>query len=226
MAGASPYLRRVTEIDVVLPCLDEEDALPWVLERMPPGFRAVVADNGSTDRSTDIATELGARVVHVPRRGYGAAAHEGVVASSSDVVCVMDADASLDPDELELVSRPVIDGEADLVLGSRRAEPGAFPWHAKVANRVLARLVSKQAATRLHDIGPMRAFRRDALLTLGIVDRRFGYPLELVVRAARAGWRIHEAPVTYLPRTGRSKVTGTVRGTLRTVHDMSKVLAR
>ncbi|MQA06597.1 MAG: glycosyltransferase [Streptosporangiales bacterium] len=210
---------------VVLPCLNEEAALPWVLQRMPAGYRAIVADNGSTDRSPDVARELGADVVTVPQRGYGAACHAGVVECPYDVVCVMDADASLDPTELSAVAAPVLAGDADLVLGRRRAARGAFPLHARLANRALGAVVSRHAGARLHDLGPMRAFRRSKLLDLGLVDRRFGYPLELVVRAAQADWRIDEVPVSYLPRAGRSKVTGTVRGTLRTVHDMSRVLA-
>ncbi|HEX6444719.1 MAG TPA: glycosyltransferase family 2 protein [Streptosporangiales bacterium] len=212
-------------IDVLLPCLDEAGALPWVLGRMPAGFRPLVADNGSTDGSAEIAVRHGARVVHVPQRGYGAACHAGLVASDADVVCVMDADASLDPAVLPSVAAPVLAGDADLVLGRRVAERGAFPVHARVANRALAALVTARCGVRVHDIGPMRAFRREALVGLALVDRRFGYPLELLVRAAAAGWRIREVPVPYLPRAGRSKVTGTVRGTVRTVRDMTRVLA-
>lgn len=212
-------------IDVVLPCLNEAEALPWVLERLPPGYRAVVADNGSTDRSAEIAGEHGAAVVHVAEAGYGAACHAGVLASRSAVVCVMDADGSLDPAELDLVASAVVRDEADLVLGRRVATPGAFPLHARLANRFLAAAVRRHAGVKLRDLGPMRAFRRRRLLALDVVDRRFGYPLELVVRAGRAGWRIEEAQVAYLPRAGRSKVTGTVRGTLRTVQDMGRVLA-
>lgn len=213
-------------IDVLLPCLDEADALPWVLGRMPEGFSPIVADNGSTDGSPEIAAGYGARVVHVPQRGYGAACHAALVASEADVVCVLDADASLDPTVLPSVAAPVVAGAADLVLGRRKAASrGAFPAHARLANTALAALVSARCGVRVRDIGPMRAFRREALLGLGLLDRRFGYPLELVVRAARAGWRIRELPVPYLPRTGRSKVTGTVRGTVRTVRDMTRVLA-
>lgn len=211
--------------DVLLPCLDEADALPWVLGRMPVGFHPIVADNGSTDGSGEIAARHGARVVHVPQRGYGAACHAGLVASEADVVCVLDADASLDPAVLPSVAAPVLAGDADLVLGRRVAERGAFPVHARLANRVLAMVLRTRGGVHVHDIGPMRAFRREALLGLGLVDRRFGYPLELVVRAAEAGWRIREVPVPYLPRAGRSKVTGTVRGTVRTVRDMTRVLA-
>jgi glycosyltransferase involved in cell wall biosynthesis len=203
--------------DVILPVLDEIEALPWVLGRMPEGYRAIVVDNGSTDGSGELAAALGALVVTEPRRGFGAACHAGLEAASADVVCFMDCDASFDPRELpRLVSL-----DADLALGARR---DGGPLHARVANRLLALELRRRSGVRLTDIGPMRAARREALLSLGITDRRFGYPLEMVLRAARAGWRIEEVPVSHLPRAGRSKVTGTVRGTARAVRDMAAVL--
>jgi glycosyltransferase involved in cell wall biosynthesis len=202
-------------IDVVLPCLNEAEALPWVLERMPDGYRAIVVDNGSTDSSAQVAADHGASVVHEPRRGFGAACHAGLVAATADVVCFMDADASLDPAEL-----PKLTGlDADLVIGRRRPVAyGAWPAHARLGNAVIARKVG------LKDLGPMRAARRERLLGLAIQDRRSGYPLEMVLRARRDGWRIVETDVAYHPRTGRSKVTGTVRGTLQAVGDMRRVL--
>ena len=215
-------------VDVVLPCLDEAAALPWVLSRIPVGYRAIVADNGSTDGSPDIAARLGARVVHVPRRGFGAAAHAGLEAATAPVVCFLDADGSFDPEQLPLVVDPVGQGRADLVLGRRRPTTRrAWPAHARVGNAVLAARLRRAAGVPLHDLGPMRAARRTALLGLGLTDRRFGYPLEMVVKASRAGWRIREVDVDYAPRAvgGRSKVTGTLRGTVRTVLDMGRVLA-
>jgi len=214
------------EIDVVLPCLNEAGALPWVLSRMPAGYRAVVADNGSTDGSAAIAASYGALVVHVPQRGFGAACHAGLVAASSDVVCVMDADASFDPGDLPTVAGPVLAAQADLVLGRRSVQgKGAWPLHARIGNRVLAAELRRRIRVPVTDLGPMRAARREALLALPMSDRRFGYPLEMVVRAAQAGWRIAETEVPYYPRTGKSKVTGTVGGTVRTVRDMRRVLA-
>ena len=215
-------------VDVVLPCLDEAAALPWVLSRIPVGYRAIVADNGSTDGSPDIAARLGAQVVHVPRRGFGAAAHAGLEAATAPVVCFLDADGSFDPEQLPLVVDPVGQGRADLVLGRRRPTTRrAWPAHARVGNAVLAARLRRAAGVPLHDLGPMRAARRTALLGLGLTDRRFGYPLEMVVKASRAGWRIREVDVDYAPRAvgGRSKVTGTLRGTVRTVLDMGRVLA-
>lgn len=227
LEAAPAAVAPTVAVDVVLPCLDEADALPWVLDRMPPGYRAIVVDNGSSDGSGDLARRLGALVVDQPVRGFGAACHAGLVAATAPVVCFCDCDASLDPRELPHVADPVRRGAADLVLGRRRpATFGAWPPHARVANRVLAGKLRSRTGVRLHDLGPMRAARREALLALGLADRRSGYPLEMVVRAAAEGWRIDETDVRYLPRTGRSKVTGTVRGTLHAVRDMSAVLAR
>ena len=209
--------------DVVLPCLDEAAALPWVLSRLPDGYRAVVADNGSTDGSQDVARSYGAVVVDARPRGFGAAAHAGLLAAQDDVVCFMDADGSLDPQQLPRVVAPLLAG-ADLVLGRRRIARGAMPPHARVGNKVVARALRRRTGVAVRDLGPMRAARRDALVGLDLQDRRFGYPLEMVVRAAAAGWRVEEVEVDYLRRTGRSKVTGTVRGTARAVRDMSAVL--
>lgn len=214
------------DVDVVLPCLDEAEALPWVLGRIPAGWRAVVVDNGSTDGSPDLARALGAMVVHEPRRGFGAACHAGLTAAASDIVCFCDCDASLDPALLVPFVREIRDGAADLVLGRRRPEGrGAWPAHARAGNLALARMLRRRTGLRLHDLGPLRAARRESLLALGLTDRRSGYPLQMVVRAADAGWRIAERDVPYRPRTGASKVTGTWRGTWQAVRDMSRVLA-
>jgi len=210
--------------DVVLPVLDEVEALPWVLERMPSGYRPIVVDNGSTDGSAEVAASLGARVVVEPRKGFGAACWTGLMTADDDIVCFMDCDGSLDPSELERVAEPVGAGRSDLCLGGREAERGAWPVHARVANRVLALELRRRTGLRLRDLGPMRAARRVPLVDLGIVDRRSGWPLEMVLRAAGAGWQITEVPVTYRCRSGRSKVTGTVGGTLRAIRDMSAVL--
>ena len=213
-------------IDVVLPCLDEAAALPWVLGRMPSGFRPIVADNGSSDNSAQIARRHGALVVDAPQRGFGAACHAGLLAATSQIVCIMDADSSLDPADLPLVADPVLDGHADLVLGRRKAaKRGAWPLHAQLGNHAIAAAIRRRTDVRLHDLGPMRAARREGLMTLALADRRFGYPLEMVIRATEAGWQVEERDVPYYPRAGKSKVTGTVRGTLATVRDMRRVLA-
>jgi glycosyltransferase involved in cell wall biosynthesis len=210
--------------EVVLPVLDEAEAIPWVLARMPPGFQPIVVDNGSSDGSAETAERLGARVVREPRRGFGSACFAGLQATTEAVVCFMDCDGSLDPRDLPLVVEPVAAGRADLVVGERDAAPGAWPIHARLANRALALEVRRRTGLHLRDLGPMRATSRPLLFELGMTDRRFGWPLEMVLRAEAAGWRILGVPVRYGPRTGRSKVTGTLGGTVRAVRDMVRAL--
>lgn len=212
-------------IDVILPVLDEAQAIPDVLAAMPAGFAALVVDNGSQDGSAEVALHHGARVVQEPTRGFGAACFAGLLAARSELVCFMDGDGSLDPRELSRVLAPVADGSADLCLGARVPQPGAWPWHARLANRALAWELRRRCRVPLTDIGPMRAVRREALLGLQLRDRRFGWPLEMVLKAAAAEWVIREVSVTYRARAaGRSKVSGSARGTLRAVRDMSALL--
>jgi len=210
--------------DVILPALDEAAAIGWVLERMPTGFRPIVVDNGSTDATADLAARAGATVVHEPLRGFGSACWAGLQAATDDVVCFMDCDASLDPISLPHLVAFLERGDADLVIGERIAMKGSWPAHARLANRALAFEVRRRTSVALRDLGPMRVARRDDLLALGLSDRRSGWPLEMVLRASRAGWRIQGVPVAYHERSGRSKVTGTVRGTARAVKDMSRIL--
>ncbi len=213
-------------VDVVLPCLDEAAALPGVLAGLPSGWRAIVVDNGSSDDSAEVARRLGALVIAEPRRGYGSAVHAGLLAATADLVATCDADGSLDLAGLPALAAPVLDGSVDLVLGRRLpTSAGAWPAHARLANAVLARLVRRASGLRLHDLGPIRVARRKDLLALDLQDRRSGYPLELVLGAAAAGWRVSERDVAYHPRIGRSKVTGTVRGTWHAVQDMRRLLA-
>jgi glycosyltransferase involved in cell wall biosynthesis len=214
-------------LEVILPCLDEVAALPWVLSRIPADAQAIVVDNGSRDGSPELAAELGAIVVHCAQRGYGAACHAGLEAATAEFVAFCDCDSSIDPAVLAAFALPVVQGHADLVLGRRRPTgPGAWPLHARLANAVLAQRIRRSTGVRLHDIGPLRVARRQPLLALEQLDRRSGYPLETVLLAARAGWRIVESDIDYRPRSGRSKVTGTVRGTAQAIRDMSAVLAR
>ena len=221
MMAAAPI-----RVDVVLPCLNEEGALPWVLDHLPEGYRAIVVDNGSTDDSATVAREHGAIVITEPIRGFGSAAHAGLLAATAPIVAFCDADASMDPHDLPLVVNPVAAGEADLVLGRRRpTSRGAWPLHARIANRSLAVLMRRATGLPLHDLGPMRAVHREAMIALDLQDRRSGYPLELVLKGNAAGWRITEVDTPYSPRIGRSKVTGTVRGTITAITDMSRLLA-
>lgn len=219
-AGGAP----AALVDVVLPCLNEHRALPQVLRALPPGYRAIVVDNGSTDGSGALAASLGAVVVHEPRRGFGAAAHAGLLAATAEFVAFCDCDGSLDPAQLAPMLELVRTGRADLVLGARRPARGAWPIHARLANIVLGRRLRRLTGIPVTDLGPLRLARRIALLALDLTDRRSGYPLEMFLKAHHHGWRVAELPVAYAPRLGKSKVTGTVRGTLTALKDMKAQL--
>ena len=214
-----------TTVDIVLPCLDEAEALPGVLAAMPAGYRVLVVDNGSTDDTVAVAAACGATVVSEPRRGYGAAVHAGLVAATADLVGVLDADGSLPPQALPQLVAEAANG-TDLAVGRRIPQAGAWPWHARAGNIVLAAVLRHQGLP-VHDIAPIRVGRRQALLDLGVTDRACGYPLELLLRAGAAGWRVREFDVEYRPRAGgRSKVSGSVRGTVRAARDMAAAMRR
>lgn len=212
-------------MDVVLPCLNEVEALPSVLRALPDGFAALVVDNGSTDGTAALARAHGARVVVEPRPGYGAAVHTGIQHAESDLVAVLDADGSLDADALVALTALVASGHTDLAVGRRvPVNRSAQPWHARAGNALLAALLRRRGVP-VHDIAPIRVVARQRLLDLGVTDRGFGYPLELLLRAGAAGWRVHEIDVAYRERAGgRSKVSGSLRGTLRAVRDMARVV--
>jgi len=212
-------------VTVVLPCLNEADALPVVLAAMPPGYRALVVDNNSTDDTAAVARRLGADVVTEPLPGYGSAVHAGVLAATTPIVAVVDADGSLDPRELPRLVAALDD--ADLVTGRRRPVRGVrWPWHARLGTATVCWRLRRGHGLDVHDIAPMRVARRDALVGLGVADRRSGYPLELLVRAAAAGWRVVELDVGYGPRAGgKSKVSGSVRGSAIAALDFWKALS-
>jgi glycosyltransferase involved in cell wall biosynthesis len=210
---------------VILPVLNEAQALPGVLATIPRGFEPLVVDNGSSDGSAEVARDLGAEVVCEPRRGFGAACWAGLVAARTELVCFMDCDGSLDAGELPAVADPVRSGTLEMCLGRRQAHPGAWAAHARLANRAVAWELRRRSVAPVTDLGPMRCAWRQPLLALGLRDRGFGWPLEMVMRAAAAGWRIGEVPVTYRPRAGgASKVSGSVRGSLRAGRDMIAIL--
>lgn len=215
------------DCDLVIPCRDEANALPDLLRRVPRGIRAVVVDNGSTDGTAAVARQHGALVVTEGRPGYGAAVHAGVLAATATHLAVLDGDGSLDPVELLPLLADVVAGRATMAVGRRRpVERGVWPWHARVGNAlVLARLRSRTGLP-VHDVAPVRVCRRADLLALDVRDRRFGYPLELLARAAAAGWRVVEHDVAYHPRAAgtRSKVSGSPVGSLRAALDFARVL--
>jgi glycosyltransferase involved in cell wall biosynthesis len=214
--------------DLVLPCRDEAPALAALLPEVPDGLRVIVVDNGSCDGTADAARRLGATVVVEERPGYGAAVHAGLEAATADLVAFMDGDGSFDPAELERLLDDVREGRADLAVGRRRpATSGVWPWHARAGNALVVAWLRHRISLPAHDIAPMRVARRQALLDLGVRDRAFGYPVELLQRAVAARWRFAEHDVTYHPRAEgtRSKVSGSVSGTLRTARDFARALS-
>lgn len=210
---------------LVLPCKDEAEALPAVIAATPQWWQVLVVDNGSVDDTAEVARRLGADVVTETQPGYGAAVMRGLYSTTAGIVVVCDADGSVAPNALSDWVPAIAAGQVDLVCGRRRPEPGSWPRHARWANALLARLVTTGTGSRLHDIAPYRIARRHDLLSLPLADLRFGHPLEVLLRASRAGWRIVEQDINYGPRQGgESKVTGSLRGTLRAGTDFLKVL--
>ena len=215
-----------SDVTVVIPCLNEAESLPTVLTAIPPGYRSLVVDNNSTDATAEVARAHGADVVRETRPGYGAAVHAGVVAASTPVVAVLDGDGSLDPGALPAMVAE-LDRGADMVVGRRRPVAGLrWPWHARLGTAAVCWRLRTRHKLPVHDIAPMRVARREALLNLDVADRRSGYPLELMVKAAAAGWRVTEVDVDYRERAGGvSKVSGSVRGSLTAAVDFWKVIS-
>ena len=213
-------------VTVVLPCLNEATSLPGVLAALPDGYRPLVVDNNSTDGTAEVARQHGAHVVAERRPGYGSAVHAGVEAATTPIVAVVDADGSLDPADLPALVDE-LDHGADMAIGRRRPVPGLhWPWHARLGTAAVCWRLRSHYGLPVHDIAPMRVARREPLLALGVTDRRTGYPVELMVRAAEAGWTVVEHDVPYGPRTGgKSKVSGSLRGSVHAGLDFWRAIA-
>jgi len=221
----------VRRISVIIPAVDEEEAIGLVLAELPAIVtEVIVVDNGSRDRTAEIASAAGARVVSEPRRGYGQACLAGIAAAEdAEILAFLDADHSDYPAQLTDVVGPILEGQADLVIGSRslgRREAGAHPWHAILGTRLCVGLMNLLAGSRATDLGPMRAISRQALARLEMRDRNFGWTVEMQVKAARHGLRVMEVPVDYRPRIGRSKVSGTLSGSVRAGAKILSVIVR
>lgn len=216
---------------LIIPTLNEEESLGFVLDHIPPGCvdEIIIVDGGSTDRTAEIAESFNTRVVQEARRGYGQACATGTHHARGEIVIFLDADGADDPGGISSILRPIIEEDADMVLGSRLAgsiAPGAMPWHQYFGNWLSARLIRLLYRLPLTDLSPFRAVRRDKLLQLGMTEMTYGWPTEMIARAARAGWKIVEIPVDYRPRYGgKSKISGTVRGTvLATYYIISTII--
>jgi glycosyltransferase involved in cell wall biosynthesis len=221
------------KISLIIPALNEEESLPNVLASVPAAAvdKIIVVDNGSTDGTAAVARRAGAQVVTEPRNGYGAACWSGFRASEgAGILVFMDGDGSFQPGEIPRLTEPIASGTADLVLGSRTLgieDASAIPFHARLGNRLVAFIIGRISAIRITDLGPFRAISRKTLENLNMQERTYGWPCEMIIKAARLGYRVFEIPVTYRPRTGgKSKVSGTITGSIRAAIAMLRVTAR
>jgi glycosyltransferase involved in cell wall biosynthesis len=207
-------------VSVIIPTHNEAQAIPRVLAdlRSGPATEVIVVDSNSNDGTAEIATRMGARVVEEPRRGYGQACLTGLAAANSpDVVVFLDGDYSDRPGELPILLAPIADGGADITLGSRlsaKSPAGAMPWHQAFGNRLAASLIRLLYGVKISDLGPFRAGRAEVLRALGLEETTYGWAVEMILKGALAGFRIVEVPVSYYPRIGKSKISGTLKGTL------------
>jgi glycosyltransferase involved in cell wall biosynthesis len=218
--------RNRVKISVVIPALNEEDAIGGVVQDVPRELvdEIIVADNGSTDDTVARAAAAGARVVREPRRGYGAACLAGAKATGdSEIIVFLDGDHSDDPTQLARVAGPVLEDRADLVVGSRlkgKMEKGSMPWHGRLGNATIVWLLKLLYGANISDLGSFRAIKRATFLDLNLEQLTYGWPVEMVVKAAKRGWRVRSVPVPYRKRLGKSKVSGTVRGSLMAAYFM------
>jgi glycosyltransferase involved in cell wall biosynthesis len=207
-------------VSVIIPTHNEAQAIERVLADLPPELttEVIVVDSNSDDGTPEIAAKMGARVIQEPRRGYGRACLTGMVAANSpDVVVFLDGDYSDRPSELPILLGPIIEGRADITLGSRlqgQSIPDALPWHQVFGNRLAAGLIRLLYRVQVTDLGPFRAGRADVLRALALEETTYGWAVEMILKGALAGFRVVEVPVSYHPRIGKSKISGTLKGTL------------
>jgi glycosyltransferase involved in cell wall biosynthesis len=207
-------------VSVIIPTHNEAQAIGRVLADLPPDLitEVIVVDSSSTDGTPEIAASLGARVIQEPRRGYGQACLTGLAtANSPDIVVFLDGDYSDRPSELPILLDPIIQGNADITLGSRLGEqriPAALPWHQAFGNRLAARLIRLLYGVNITDLGPFRAGRTDVLRALALEETTYGWAVEMILKCSLSGFRVVEVPVTYYPRIGKSKISGTLKGTV------------
>ena len=207
-------------VSVIIPTHNEADAIPRVLADIPPDLvtEVIVVDSNSSDGTPDIAAKMGARVLQEPRRGYGRACLTGLAAADSpDVVVFLDGDYSDRPSELPILLAPIIEGRADITLGSRlssNSNVGALPWHQSLGNRLAAGLITSLYGVKITDLGPFRAGRADVLRALALEETTYGWAVEMILKGALSGFRVVEVPVSYYLRIGKSKISGTLKGTI------------
>jgi glycosyltransferase involved in cell wall biosynthesis len=219
-------------VSVIIPTHNEAQAIARVLGDLPSDLatEVIVVDSNSTDGTPDIAVKMGARVIQEPRRGYGQACLTGLAnATAPDIVVFLDGDYSDRPSELQVLLAPIIDGRADITLGSRlrdRGTPGALPWHQALGNRLAASLIRLLYGLDLSDLGPFRAARPDVLRTLALEETTYGWAVEMILKGALAGFRVVEVPVSYYPRIGKSKIGGTLKGTAGAAWFILSLIAR
>jgi glycosyltransferase involved in cell wall biosynthesis len=213
-------IQRPVRVSVIIPTHNEAQSIDRVLADLPANIvtEVLVVDSNSSDGTPEIAAKMGARVLHEPRRGYGRACLAGLAAvSTPDVVVFLDGDYSDRPDELPLLLAPIIEKRADITLGSRlheRHSADALPWHQAFGNRLAAGLIRRLYGVKITDLGPFRAARADVLRQLELQENTYGWAVEIILKGTLAGFRIVEVPVSYYPRIGKSKISGTLKGTV------------
>ncbi len=205
---------------IIIPVYNEEESISFVLDQIPDkdNYEILVVDGGSNDNTVDIATSNGAQVIHEPRRGYGRACATGVEQANGEIVVFIDGDGADDPTQIPKLIKPLLTGQTDMVLGSRltgNIHPGAMPWHQQFGNKLSASLIRLLYQIPITDLSPFRSVNREKLIALSMQEMTYGWPTEMITKAALNNWKIIEIPVNYSPRYGgRSKISGTVKGTI------------